>query len=213
MKRRRANTKFLYSSKLPTKEIFNIPKNMDLFMFNEGLIHISEAIFGNLEDDELIKCLSVCKSWYDFINSYGRKRLIKKLDVILSLDRYDSSYHQSDFLKNGWKKRTLFAVHPDWSPVCEFMKVNESLPALQFFVEKMDKLNNHCCLSCLRENLDPLQMYMHLGDIKFVKLCLQCPLVDFTNALVDVIGRPDVGFDFDFKPYAGEKIRFYFINH
>ena len=56
-------------------------------------------------------------------------------------------------------------------------------------------------------------MYMHLGDIKFVKLCLQCPLVDFTNALVDVIGRPDVGFDFDFKPYAGEKIRFYFINH
>ena len=105
MKRRRANTKFLYSSNLPTKEIFNIPKNMDLFMFNEGLIHISEAIFGNLEDDELIKCLPVCKSWYDFINSYGRKRLIKKLDVILSLDRYDRSYHQSDFLKNGWKKR------------------------------------------------------------------------------------------------------------
>ena len=82
------------------------------------------------------------------------------------------------------------------------MKVNESLPALQFFVEKMDKLNNHCCLSCLRENLDPLQMYMHLGDIKFVKLCLQCPLVDFTNALVDVIGRPDVGFNFDFKPFV-----------
>ena len=41
-----------------------------------------------------------------------------------------------------------------------------------------------------RENLDPLQMYMHLGDIKFVELCLQCPLVDFTNALVDSLVDP-----------------------
>ena len=178
---------------------------MELFMLNEGLIHISETIFDYLEDDELIKCLQVCKSWHNFVNQYGRKRLIKKLDVIVAFHRYDTSYRQSDFRKYGWAKRTLFEVHPDWSPICEYMKVNESMPALKFFVERMDKLHAHVCLSCLRQNLDPLTMYMHLGDIKFVKLCLKCPLVDFTNALVDVIGSPDIGFDFDFRPYAGEE--------
>ena len=39
-------------------------------------------------------------------------------------------------------------------------------------------------------------MFMHIGDVGFVKLCMRCPLVDFSNSLVDVISRPDtVAFD------------------
>ena len=87
---------------------------MELFLVNEGLLHIGEAIFDCLDDNELVKCRQVNKSWLVFLEKYGRKRLRLKLDLVLAKKTYDVHYQdheQMDRVNLVFDRETFFEYH------------------------------------------------------------------------------------------------------
>ena len=160
-------------------------------MRNPGLIHLAEKICDNLDDEDLVKMYGVSKTCQSFIDGdYGRKRLIRKLDLILARKDYCRTKKESSGVPG-----TLLERYPGWKKICKKMKANASFPALKLFVAKLDEYGelikkvidgtvlsdgsrtypeNHPC--------DPLEIMIRLGDLSAVKLLLTYRLGNFSNA-------------------------------
>ena len=160
-------------------------------MRNTGLIHLAEKICDNLDDEDLVKMYGVSKTCQSFIDGdYGRKRLIRKLDLILARKDYCRTKKESSGVPG-----TLLERYPGWKKICKKMKANASFPALKLFVAKLDeygelikKVIDGTVLPDGSRTFpeshprDPLEMMIRMGDLSAVKLLLTYRLGNFSNA-------------------------------
>ena len=160
-------------------------------MRNTGLIHLAEKICDNLDDEDLVKMYDLSKTCQSFIDGdYGRKRLIRKLDLILARKDYCRTKKESSGVPG-----TLLERYPGWKKICKKMKANASFPALKLFVAKLDEygelIKKVIDGTVLPDGYrtypekyprDPLEMMIRMGDLSAVKLLLTHRLGNFSNA-------------------------------
>ena len=166
-------------------------------MRNPGLIHLAEKICDNLDDEDLVKMYGVSKTCQSFIEGdYGRKRLIRKLDLILARKDYCRTDKESSGVPG-----TLLERYPGWKKICKKMKASASFPALKLFVYKLDeygrlmkkvidsvahfKYFSRSGTGCQHPR-DPLELMIRMGDCKIIKLLLTHRLGDFSHAFLYV---------------------------
>ena len=104
-------------------------------MFNPGLCHLPQEIFGFLEDRRsLLKCREVCQSWKQFVddpNQPWRKTWNRKLKSTLEAKIYLKE-------KNShWE--SLYEAWPHWKEICEYFQNSAPLPNMIIFTEGLVK--------------------------------------------------------------------------
>ena len=164
---------------------------MEELMRNKGLVHLAEGIFDFLSGDDLVQFLAVSETCNQFVNHYGWKLMLKKLETVLKRKDYKCKYyHISSSMSVNYS--TLKQCYPVWMQICDYFKAQKSLPQLNLLVTKLDEYGQ------LRRKLDPrwqnynvLQMMVKLGDHKFVQLILECRVVDFTGTFLNLCMEVD----------------------
>ena len=126
-----------------------------------GLFHITQQIFGYLDNTTLAKCRQVCAAWKDIIDEFWLLRRLGKFKKKLSLDRFMNEA----------------LLHVDWALLFRYIETSKNMgadvwEAMKTIVPLLDKSFDEMQGGFRDLDIAPLHMAVWSGNEEFILLVL-----------------------------------------